>query len=163
MTDPPIDYADVQGTILRGYRVDLARHFILEIIDAAGAKALIGSMVNGSPGIPQISTTARGASKPESFVNIGFTCPGLAKLGLTAAQLATFDLGFQRGATSPVTAGLVGDVGESAPAQWIGGLADGTAVHAVLSLWVTQDPAVLEGVTATLRSVRRPHEGAFVA
>ena len=114
MADPPIDYADVQGTILRGYRVDLARHFILEIIDAAGAKGLIGSMIDGSPGIPQITTMERGSSKPESFVNLGFTCAGLAKLGLTADQLATFDLGFQRGATSPVTAALVGDVGESA-------------------------------------------------
>ena len=30
MADPVIDYADVQGTILRGYRVDMARHFVLE-------------------------------------------------------------------------------------------------------------------------------------
>jgi deferrochelatase/peroxidase EfeB len=152
MAEPPIDYADVQGTILRGYRVDLARHFILEIIDAAGAKELIGSMVGGSPGIPQITTAARSSSKPEFFVNIGFTCTGLAKLGLTAAQLASFDLGFQRGAASPVTAGIVGDLGESAPDRWIGALSDGAAVHGVLSLWVTQDQAVLESVTATLRA-----------
>ena len=152
MADPPIDFADVQGTILRGYRVDLARHFILTITDPARARRLIGSMVDGAPGMPQITTAARWSSKPDFFLNIGFTCPGLAKLGLTTAQLATFDLGFQRGAASPDTATIVGDVGESAPDHWIGGLSDGAAVHAVLSLWVTDDPAVLEGVTSTLRA-----------
>ena len=34
MDSPSIDYADVQGTILRGYRVDLARHFVLIDSDA---------------------------------------------------------------------------------------------------------------------------------
>ena len=113
MTVSPIDYADVQGTILRGYRVDLARHFILKIADVAGAKRWIGSMVDGSPGVPQITTAGRWSEKPDCFVNIGFTCAGLAKLGLTPEQLATFDLGFQRGATSADTARLVGDVGET--------------------------------------------------
>jgi deferrochelatase/peroxidase EfeB len=152
MADSPIDYADVQGTILRGYRVDLARHFILEIIDAAGAKGLIGSMVDGSPGMPQVTTAERWSSKPDFFVNIGFTCPGLAGLGLTAGQLGTFDLGFQRGATAPATASLVGDVGESAPENWVGGLSNGATVHAVLSLWVIDDPTVLEAVTSRLRT-----------
>lgn len=148
----PIDYADVQGTILRGYRVDLARHFILSITDPAGARSLIGSMVGGAAGVPQITTAARWAAKPASFVNLGFTCAGLAALGLTPAQLATFDAGFRRGATDPTTANLVGDVGQSAPANWIGGLSDGAAVHAVLSLWVADDPSVLGSVTAALRA-----------
>lgn len=152
MADLPIDYADVQGTILRGYRVDLARHFILKIADAAGARRLIGSMVDGSPGVPQITTAARWKSKPDFFLNIGFSCAGLATLGLTSEQLATFDLGFQRGATAEATAKLVGDVEESAPSNWIGGLADGAAVHAVLSLWVDDDPDALAEVTATLRA-----------
>ena len=133
MTNPPIDYADVQGTILRGYRVDLARHFILSITDVAGARCLIGLMVSGAADVPQITSAARWKVKPEYFVNIGFTCAGLAALGLTPAQLATFDAGFQRGATNPKTAQIVGDVGESDPTTWVGGLSDGAAVHVVLS------------------------------
>src|SRR5271163_1998391 len=144
MDDSTIDYADVQGTILRGYRVNLARHFILEITDTPGAKGLIRSMVDDSPGVPQITTAERWASKPDYFINIGFTCVGLAKLGLTSDELDTFDLGFQRGATSGQTANTVGDVGENAPENWTGGLSDGEAVHAVLSLWVTGDPTVLD-------------------
>ena len=59
MSDTPIDYSDVQGTVLRGYRVDLARHFILKIIDSAAAKRLIGSMVDSTAGMPQITTAER--------------------------------------------------------------------------------------------------------
>src|SRR5215218_2229626 len=147
-----IDYADVQGTILRGYRVDLARHFILSITDAAGARTLIGQMVSGAAGVPQITTAARWTVKPECFVNVGFTCAGLGVLGLTAAQLQSFDTAFQRGAASATTAGIVGDTGTSDPSTWIGGLADGAQVHVVLNLWVEKDPEVLEEVTAKLRA-----------
>ncbi len=150
--DPQIDYGDVQGTILRGYRVNLARHFILELTDADGARRLIRSMIDGTSGTPQVTTAERWSTKPELFLNVGFTRAGLARLGLTDDQLATFDPAFRRGATAPATAGLVGDVGASAPGNWIGGLADGDAVHAVLSLWITRDPSVLERATATLRT-----------
>src|SRR5688500_9244443 len=125
LPDQPMVYADIQGTILRGYRVDLARHFILSITDAAAAGHLIGALVDGTGGLPRITTAARWKVKPECFVNISFTAAGLAALGVTPAQLATFDAAFQRGATNPTTAGIVGDVGTSEPAQWIGGLANG--------------------------------------
>ena len=65
---------------------------------------------------------------------------------------STFDLGFQRGATASATVNLVGDVGESNPSHWIGNLSEGDAVHVVLSLWVTEDPVVMEKVTAELRA-----------
>lgn len=152
MADPDLDYSDVQGTILRGYRVDLARHFILSITDAAKAGALIGALVDGTGGLPRITTAARWTVKPECFVNIGFTAAGLAALGVTQAQLATFDGAFQRGATSSTTANIVGDVGTSQPADWIGGLANGAQVHVVLNLWVDDDASVLESVTARLRA-----------
>ena len=111
MPTPRIDYADVQGTILRGYRVDLARHFILSVTDAAGARAFIQHLVDGTGGVPRITTAARWTQKPECFVNIGITCTGLAALGVSAADLATFDRAFQRGAASD------GD-GEPKSAMW---------------------------------------------
>jgi deferrochelatase/peroxidase EfeB len=152
MTAPAIDYADVQGTILSGYRVDLARHFILSITDAKAAGNLIGALVDGTGGLPRITTAARWKVKPECFLNLSFTAAGLAALGLTQAQLGTFDPAFQRGATSPTTAGIVGDVGTSQPADWIGGLADGAQVHMVLNLWVDDDPAVIESISVRLRA-----------
>jgi Dyp-type peroxidase family len=147
-----IDYADVQGTILRGYRVDHARHFILQITDAAGARAFIAHLVDGTGGVPRITTAEIWTTKPDCFVNISFTCQGLAALGVPESQLKTFDGAFQLGATHPTSAGNVGDVGESAPASWIGGMGDGQKVHVVLNLWVHEDRAVRETVTAQLRA-----------
>jgi len=152
MTDPAIAYDDVQGTILRGYRVDLARHFILRITDALGAAALIAKLVDGADGLPPVTTAQRMRPKPACFLNLSFSASGLAALGLSSPQLATFDAAFQRGATNPSTATTVGDVGASAPDTWIGGLADGTQVHVVLSIWVDDDRAVLESVSTRLRA-----------
>jgi deferrochelatase/peroxidase EfeB len=152
MADPV--YGDVQGTILRGYRVDLARHFILAVADAAAARRLIGALVDGSGGLPRITTAERWKpeEKPECFLNVGFTAAGLRRLGVTDKQLQTFDRAFQLGATDDKTARAVGDVGESAPKNWIGGLDDGAQVHVLVSLWVDDDPALLEAVTARLRA-----------
>src|SRR5260370_7863560 len=146
MASSAIDYSDVQGTILRGYRVDLARHFILRITNPAAAGALIGALVDGAGGLPHITTAARWTVKPECFVNLAFTSAGLASLGVPQAQLATFDAAFKLGATDSVSASKVGDVGESAPASWIGGLSNAAQVHLLLSLWVDDDPAVPEPV-----------------
>lgn len=152
MTDPVIDYTDVQGTLLRGYRVDLARHFILSIADAAATRRFILALVDGSNGLPAITTAQRSVSHRDVFVNLSFTNTGLATLGISASDLATFDAAFQRGATSATTANIVGDTGSSAPANWLGGMSDGAQVHAVLSLWVDSDAAQLEAVSAQLRA-----------
>lgn len=151
MTTSDIDYADVQGTILRGYRADVVRHFILQITDPVAAGALVGDLVNGTGGLPRITTAARWTRKPECFVNIGFTAPGLAALGVRPEHLGTFDGSFQAGAASESVATDVGDVGTSAPAHWLGGAELWQNAHVVLSLWVDENPAVLERVTAQLR------------
>lgn len=152
MTDPVIDYTDVQGTLLRGYRVDLARHFILSIANAAATRQFILALVDGSNGLPAITTAQRSASHSDVFVNLSFTNTGLAALGIAASDLATFDAAFQRGATSATTANIVGDTGSSAPANWLGGMNDGSQVHIVLSLWVDTDSIQLESVSAQLRA-----------
>jgi len=154
MADGAIDYGDVQGTILRGYRVDFARHFVLAVADAAAARRLIGALVDGRDGLPAITTARRWEpeEKPECFLNVGFTAAGLAALGVSNAQLQTFDPAFLRGATDAETARAVGDVGDSAPSRWIGGLDDGSQVHVLLSLWVDDDPAALEAVSRRLRA-----------
>ena len=148
----PINYADVQGTILRGYRVDFARHFILSITDAAAAGTLLANLVNGSDGLPKITTAQRTGEKPACFLNVSFTCTGLATMGVSATDLKTFDGSFQLGASNAGVAANVGDVGSSAPAHWIGGLGDGAQVHMLVSLWVRDSTDVLESVSAQLRS-----------
>ena len=144
-----LDYADVQGTILQGYRVDHARHFVLRVADGAGARAFLGSLVDPASGMPQITTAQRWTVKPASFLNIGITAAGLTALG---QPLDGFPAAFVRGATDAATARLVGDVGDSAPSRWAAGFADGDNAHLILSLWVHRDSGELERVSATLRA-----------
>ncbi|NHZ96179.1 peroxidase [Massilia sp. CCM 8734] len=152
MSDSAIDLDDVQGVILRGYRVRLVRHFVLTITDAAATGKLIEALVRGRAGFPMISSARIIEPKPSSFLNISFSAAGLAALGVTAAQLASFDPAFQRGATDPVTAATVGDLGPSAPERWIGGLDNAARVHIVLSLWVASSAEVMETVSVQLRA-----------
>ncbi len=148
-----LDYADIQGTILRGYRVDFARHFVLQVADAAAARRFLGALVEGDgSALPQVTTAARWRVKPKCFLNLGITCTGLAALGVPEATLSSFPDAFLRGATAPFTANFVGDVGTSAPSHWIGGFADGAAAHVLLSVWALESMAVIEEVSATLRA-----------
>ncbi|WGG48267.1 hypothetical protein [Rugamonas sp. DEMB1] len=152
MADSAINFANVQGTILRGYRVDLARHFVLSIGDPAGARALITALVDGSGGLPAVTTAMRVEPKPPCFLNLSFSYTGLAALGLGADQMEDFDRTFKNGAADADTARRIGDTGSSAPQYWLGGLGDSAQVHMLLSIWVTDSHEVLESVSAQLRA-----------
>ncbi len=145
-----LDLADIQGTILRGYRVDYARHFVLHVTDPPGARRVLGQLVHGRPPVPRVTTAERWPSKPRSFLNVGIAYQGLLALGLPA-QALRFPSAFRRGATDPRTAMAVGDIGSSDPSRWVGGLSDGGKVHLVLSLWATDSLEVLEEASAGLR------------
>jgi deferrochelatase/peroxidase EfeB len=150
-----LDLADIQGTILRGYRVKYARHFILHVTDPPGARRFLGYLAHGhrALGVPRVTTAERWPSKPRSFLNVGLTYQGLLALGLPEQdQGVWFPAAFRRGATDPETAATVGDTGNSAPAQWVGGLSDGAQVHLVLSLWATDSLEVLDDISARLRA-----------
>ncbi|MFC7419720.1 Dyp-type peroxidase [Iodobacter arcticus] len=156
MVASKIDFSDVQGTLLRGYRVNFARHFILSITNAKEAAQLIGMLVDGRDGLPKISTAEQQYPKPPYFFNLSFTYTGLASIGLKPAQLASFGSAigpsFKRGAAHCDVAKNVGDIGSSAPEHWIIGLDKQASIHIVLSLWVTDSLSVLESVSAQLRA-----------
>ncbi len=149
---PVIDYADVQGTILRGYRADVARHLVLRVVDPAGARGFLGALVAGDGSLlPQVTTAARWTDKPSCFLNVGLTAAGLTELGVPAPALATFPAAFLRGATDSVTANLVGDVGASDPSTWAHGFGDGSAVHLLVSIWA-KGHAEIDETSAVLRA-----------
>lgn len=147
-----LDYGDIQGTVLRGYRVDHARHLVLQVADAAAARRFLGSVVDGTPGLPQVTTAARWTVKPPCFLNVGITYAGLKALGVSEDALASFPSAFVRGATDGATAQIVGDVGASAPSSWVGGLSDGEHVHVLLSLSTHTTREVIEEVSQALRT-----------
>ncbi len=148
MADPNL--ADVQGFILRGYRMPLVRHFALRINDAAGSKQFLGRLVDGDTAAgTQITVASPWTAKPDYCLNIGLTHEGLKELQLSDASLCSFPPEFKAG--SAASAGIVGDTGESAPENWIEGGTMSPASHMLLFLYA-QDRDVLESKTAVLRS-----------
>lgn len=73
-------------------------------------------------------------------------------MGLSEHELTTFDPSFYKGSTDPAVAQNIGDVGESAPEHWIGGLNNGDQVHLVLSLWVRDSLERVDSISSQLRA-----------
>ncbi len=155
--DPTLDFADIQGFIIRGYTHPYARHFMLRIDDAASAKTLIGSLVSGNQDTPQITTAAPWLKRPLYLLNIGFTYPGIASLKLPPTTFDTNDnyLSFYQGAVG--RAPIVFDTGASAPENWIApfNTASASELHIILSLY-TDTSDYREKMSEVLRALFAP-------
>jgi Dyp-type peroxidase family len=85
------------------------------------------------------------ATPQASWLNVAFTHPGLAALGVPETELAMFPDAFRQGMAA--RAQLLGDVDESAPAHWVGPFAS-SDVHGVLLL-AADAPSVLDRMVGT--------------
>ena len=128
---------DIQGFILRGYRMPMVRHFLLTVGVPAAARKLLGRLVNGDESdAPQITTAedwhvgfepGPGENpadpprrKPDYCLNASITWPGLIALEVKdrVPTLSFKSFGaFVAGAAA--RASLVGDTGASAPQNWV--------------------------------------------
>jgi deferrochelatase/peroxidase EfeB len=146
-----IDLKDIQGFILRGYRMPMVRHFLLTVSDPAAARKLLGRLVSGDESdAPQITSAAEWhvgfapgpgddpaevpGHKPDYCLNVGITWPGLIALEVKSRvpELSFKSFGaFIAGAAE--RAALVGDTGGSAPQNWIGGFGKGSD-HVMVTL-----------------------------
>src|SRR5271165_2405713 len=146
-----LELGDIQGFIVRGYRMPMVRHFLLTVGEPAAARTLLGRLVSGDESdAPQI-TTARDwhvgfepgpgdnpvdppRHKPDYCLNVGITWPGLMALEikyrvptLAFKSFAAFTAG------ACERASLVGDTGRSAPPNWVGGFGKGSD-HVLVTL-----------------------------
>jgi deferrochelatase/peroxidase EfeB len=150
-TGATLDLQDIQGLILRGYRMPMVRHFLLKVNAPAEARKLLGRLVSGNEAdAPQITTArdwhvglepgpgdsqAEGPRcKPDYCLNIGITWPGLRALEVQDRvpnlSFKSFNA-FVAGAAA--RAELVGDTGPNAPLNWVGGFGTGSD-HVLLTL-----------------------------
>src|SRR5438046_5920046 len=148
---PGLDLDDIQGFVLRGYRMPMVRHFLLTVGVPAEARKLLGRLVSGNEAdTPQITTAGdwhvgfepgpgdnpdeAPRRRPDYCLNVGITWPGLIALGIKnrVPQLSFKSFGaFIAGAAE--RAKLVGDTGESDPQHWIGGFGAGSD-HVLVTL-----------------------------
>jgi hypothetical protein len=77
-TRSTLDLSDIQGFILRGYRMPMVRHFLLMVSVPAAARKILGRLVGGDESdTPQITTA-------ENW-HVGFE-PGLEQSGGNASS-----------------------------------------------------------------------------
>jgi deferrochelatase/peroxidase EfeB len=146
-----LNLEDIQGLILRGYRMPMVRHFLLKVNTPAAARRLLGRLVSGDEtDAPQITTakdwhvglepgpgdnpTDAPRCKTDYCLNLGITWPGLLALEVKdrVPNLSFKSFGaFVAGAAA--RAELVGDTGPNAPQNWIGGFGTGSD-HVLITL-----------------------------
>jgi deferrochelatase/peroxidase EfeB len=158
-----VELAEVQGLILRGCTMPVARYFGLSVRESAGARSLLAAFIDSDPTVPAITTAQPWAVKPDCWVTLGVTFPGLAALGVPPASLASFPVEYREGAVQ--RAATVGDVGASAPERWLPWLAD-PGLHLVVALFARSSHA-LDTATKRLKQAWSPgcvelghHDGA---
>jgi Dyp-type peroxidase family len=138
-----LDLADIQGFILRAYRMPMVRHFLLTVRVPAQARRQLGRLVSGDESdAPQITTAEdwhvgfgpgpednpadAPRCTPEYCLNIGVTWAGLVALEI-AERVPTLSFesfgAFIEGAAN--RAELIGDTGSSSPQNWIAGFGEG--------------------------------------
>src|SRR6266404_564149 len=150
-TKTTLDLGDIQGFILRGYRMPMVRHFLLTVGVPAEARKLLGRLVSGDESdAPQITTAEEwqvgfaagprddaaeiSRHKPDYCLNVGITWPGMIALEIKdrVPTLSFNSFGaFIAGAAE--RASLVGDTGPSDPQNWIGDFGKGSD-HVLLTL-----------------------------
>jgi Dyp-type peroxidase family len=148
-----LNETDIQGFVLRGYNLPLARYIFLHFEDATRARGLMGRLLH------EVTTGQRwDGGKPESTVNIAFTHRGLSAMDLPDATLLSFPVEFQQGMKK--RAGILGDTGLNSPERW-DDLWREDRVHAWLGINAVS-PETLESRCAKMLGLLQQADGATV-
>ncbi|HTE84376.1 MAG TPA: Dyp-type peroxidase [Dehalococcoidia bacterium] len=137
---------NVQGNILGGFNKDHQAFLFFQIPDAASGCAWLATVVRDVATCEQVvphnrafkaarqrlggrEPVSTGSFKAATWLNLAFTHSGLARLGVSQADLDAFPHEFREGMRR--RGGLLGDVDESAPEKWIPPLRD-HEIHGIL-------------------------------
>ncbi len=152
MTQQPapqvLELDDIQGAILRQFPMQgctggpmsyAGSNFVLRIDDPKDGREMLRRLI---PYVASAVDTALPVAGAE--INVALSYRGLAALGVPQPSLDSFPQAFKEGMAA--RAEIIGDVGESAPANWEApfGTAD---VHVAITL-VARDEATLESAVA---------------
>ena len=128
-----IDFADIQGNILRGYGKPYVRHLVLSVDEPPSARRWLFNATSGDESVvPQITTGEPWAERRSTCVNVGITHAGLAALGVPPASLNSFPREFVAGMAA--RSKLIGDTGPSDPLKWKLEWRHGERVHLMISV-----------------------------
>jgi Dyp-type peroxidase family len=138
----PLD--DIQGNVLRGYRLPEVAYVFLHVHDAAAGRSLLGAL---APAV----TTARPWDPdrpPRATLNVALTANGLRALGVDQEILERLPAEYLAGMAS--RADRLGDTGDSAPEHWDCGYRRGEA-HILVVLYDENQQALARRVARLSR------------
>ena len=119
---------DIQGNILRGYASHChAAYLLARIGDPASARALLARLVKDQ----RIATERDWDGWPATRLNVGFTYPGLERLGADLETFAPYD-DFREGMRGRARTHL-GDLGANDPDEWAPGLRE--EIHVLFTVY----------------------------
>ena len=142
-----LELDDIQSGVLRPRPAPYAATYLLfRIDDRAGGRALLRRLST------VVSSAAEANAAPrDAWVSVALTFQGVKALGVPHSSLVTFSPEFQEGMAA--RAGLLGDIGESAPAHWEKPLGS-PEVHVVITA-LSPDHEHLEMAMARAREAYR--------
>ena len=112
-----LDLNDIQGNILKGYAMPVARYSFVQINDAAAGREFVASLIEHVTTSQVWPSDPDGRPlKPTSTLNVAFTHAGLAALEVPMRTLDGFSAAFKEGMRTRSRS--LGDVGPSAPEHW---------------------------------------------
>ena len=106
-----LDRSDIQGFVLRGYRMPCAAYLFYRFTDGPAARAWLAGMVD------PVTTAEEWDAAPSWCANVALTYPGLEALGLLTKSLDSFPEDFRQGMAARAAEHL-GDVGDDLPDNW---------------------------------------------
>ena len=132
----PAAKADIQGFVTSGFgHLPFAAYLFVEVRDRTQAQLWLQQLH------AQVTTAAswrphagEAKARPPRTLNVAFTYAGLSALGLAEAALRTFPDEFRMGMAAETRSRILGDTGDSAPAQWELGGPHNEPIHAMLIL-----------------------------
>src|SRR3712207_5131169 len=100
-----LDHSDIQGFVLRGYRMRHAAYLFYRFTNGPAARAWLADMVD------PVTTAEEWDAAPSWCANVALTYPGLEALGLLTKSLDSFPEDFRQGMAARAAEHL-GDVGD---------------------------------------------------
>src|SRR5215207_7577274 len=128
-----LELDDIQHILLTRTPAITGRYEFLSFDKPTGGRAWLTELLDKVQSAANAQTTMDSSDR---WVTLAFTWNGLRALGVPEESLATFPDAFREG--MPSRASILGDVGVSAPENWVGGLA-GDDVHAIAILFARND------------------------
>jgi Dyp-type peroxidase family len=111
---PDLELDDIQGLIARGYPdLKAAAYVLLQIDDPGAARRWLANLTD--------QVTPATAHPADTALNIASARTGLERLGLAPDTISQFSNEFTAGMTTPHRRRMFGDLGASAPEEWLWG------------------------------------------